>query len=294
MLAMAQEARPPIIDMHLHAQDLWADPGQDAGETFGPVFGQRSLGLPAANSTEDLQRQTLRAMDEYNVVVAVASGPHATGYQSEKPLRILASPLLSGVDVSVDSLREAYESGKYQALAEFMPQYSGLAPNAAELDPYFALVEELDIPLGLHVGLGPPGAATAGSPKFRMMHGNPLLLEEVLVRYPKLRLYVMHAGWPLLDEMVALLHAFPEVYIDISVINWYLPRSEFYAYLQRLVDAGYSKLIMYGSDQMVWPGAIGRSIETVESAPFLTAGQRRDIMCRNAAVFLRLDQTVCQ
>ncbi|MCH7854219.1 MAG: amidohydrolase family protein, partial [Proteobacteria bacterium] len=59
-------------------------------------------------------------------------------------------------------------------------------------------------------------------------------------------------------------------------------------------DAGFSKRIMFGSDQMVWPDAIGRAIETVESAPFLSKEQRRDIMCRNAMTFLRLDKTVCE
>jgi hypothetical protein len=29
---------------------------------------------------------------------------------------------------------------------------------------------------------------------------------------PHLRLYVMHAGWPFLDEMMELLHAYPSVY----------------------------------------------------------------------------------
>ncbi len=111
--------------------------------------------------------------------------------------------------------------------------------------------------MGIHMGLGPPGVANQGSPNYRMMLSNALLLEDVLVKYPKLRLYVMHAGWPLLDEMVGLLYAFPQVYIDIAVINWGLPKEEFYRYFQRLVDAGFSKRIMFGSDQMVWPDAIG-------------------------------------
>ncbi len=292
--ALAQETRPPIIDMHLHAQDLWAEPEQDAGDKFGPVFGQRTLGIPAAKSTEDLQQQTLAAMDQYNIIMAVVSGPHAESYRSNQPLRIMASPLLYGVEEPVNSLRDAFNSGRYQALAEFAPQYSGFAPNAAELDPYFALAEELDIPVGIHMGPGPPGTANSVFPNYRMVLSNALLLEDVLVKHPKLRLYVMHAGWPLLDDMVGLMHAFPNVYVDVAVINWYLPTEEFYSYFQRLVDAGFSKRIMFGSDQMVWPGAIGRAIETVESAPFLSKEQRRDIMCRNAMTFLRLDETVCK
>jgi hypothetical protein len=45
---------------------------------------------------------------------------------------------------------------------------------------------------------------------------------------------------------------------------------------------------MFGSDQMVWPGVIERSIAVVAEAPFLTAGQKRDILYDNAARFLRL------
>ena len=295
--ASAQETRPPIIDMHLHALDFdlwgWAQPEQDAGDAFGPVFDQQKTGILAARSTEDLQQKTLIAMDRYNIVFGVVSGPLAETYRRNRPSRLFASPLLASVDEPISSLRDAFNSGRYQALAEFAPQYSGFAPNAAELDPYFALAEELDIPVGIHIGLGPPGIANSGQSNYRMKLSNALLLEDVLIKHPKLRLYVMHAGWPMLDDMVALMYAFPQVYVDIAVIDWYVPKEEFYYYFQRLVDAGFSKRILFGSDQMAWPDAIGRAIETVESAPFLSEEQRRDIMCRNAMTFLQLDETVC-
>jgi predicted TIM-barrel fold metal-dependent hydrolase len=40
-----------------------------------------------------------------------------------------------------------------------------------------------------------------------MAAGDPLLLEGVLLRHKRLHLFVMHAGWPRLDEMIALLYA---------------------------------------------------------------------------------------
>ncbi len=45
---------------------------------------------------------------------------------------------------------------------------------------------------------------------------------------------------------------------------------------------------MFGSDQMVWPGVIDRSIKVIEDAPFLTERQKRDILYNNAARFLQL------
>jgi predicted TIM-barrel fold metal-dependent hydrolase len=291
--ALSEPARPPIIDVHLHAQELWAPPGTEATEMFASVFEVPFTGIRAAESTDDLKRRTLAALERHNIVKAVTSGRFAEEYRRAQPDRILASPLLSSTTMPVEELRAAFEAGRYQALAEFMPQYSGLAPNDPALEPYFAMAEELDIPVGLHVGLGPPGAAYDGSPEYRIADSDALLLEDVLIAHPKLRLYVMHAGWPLLDSIVALLYAHPQVYVDVGVIDWYVPTREFYRYLERMIDAGFSKRILFGSDQMVWPDAIARAIETVEGAPFLTDEQRRDIMCRNAMRFFRFEETVC-
>jgi uncharacterized protein len=39
---------------------------------------------------------------------------------------------------------------------------------------------------------------------------------------------------------------------------------------------------------MYWPDAIGEAIKSIETAPFLDASQKRDILYNNAARFLRL------
>jgi predicted TIM-barrel fold metal-dependent hydrolase len=99
----------------------------------------------------------------------------------------------------------------------------------------------------------------------------------------------MHAGMPFTDEMIALLYSHPQVFVDISADNWGVPRAEFRHHLRRLVDAGYGKRIMFGSDQMVWPQAIEVAIAAITEAEFLTDEQKRDILYNNAARFLRLD-----
>jgi predicted TIM-barrel fold metal-dependent hydrolase len=113
-------------------------------------------------------------------------------------------------------------------------------------------------------------------------------LEEVLVRHPRLRVYIMHAGYPLIADLRALLFTHPQVYVDISSIVYTEPRAAFYRYLQEIVEAGYGDRVMFGSDQMIWPGIIEPSIEAIEQAPFLTPEQKRDILYNNAARFLRL------
>lgn len=126
---------------------------------------------------------------------------------------------------------------------------------------------------------------------YRARLGSPFVLEDVLVRHKKLRAYVMHYGSPLVDEMIAMLFSYPNLYVDIASNDWGNPRAQFYDHLRRLVEAGFAKRIMWGSDQMVWPWTIDIAIETIEQAPFLTAEQKRDIFYNNAARFLRLSES---
>ncbi|MCA1654658.1 MAG: amidohydrolase family protein, partial [Sphingomonadales bacterium] len=186
-------------------------------------------------------------------------------------------------DTDLALLKQLIVSGQVQIIGEVTSQYAKLGPNDPALDPLYALAQELDVPLGIHVaGIG------AGTPDFRAALGDPLLLEEIPLKYPKLRLYVMHAGYPFGDRMISLMRRHPQVYVDISLIDWQITRSEFHTYLKRLIDNGFGKRIMFGTDQVSWPAAIGIAINNIESATFLSQSQKRDILYNNAARFLRL------
>ena len=93
----------------------------------------------------------------------------------------------------------------------------------------------------------------------------------------------------MLDEMVNMLFTYPKLFVDVSFIDWMQPKKEFYRYLRRLVEAGFSDQILYGSDQIYWPDAIPYSINAIKSADFLTESQRQDIFFNNAVEFLRIE-----
>ena len=175
-------------------------------------------------------------------------------------------------------------------MGELGLQYRGLRPNALRLEPYFRLAEELDIPVAIHTGLAAPNTPYKSCcPDFRVTLGNPEHLEEVLVQYPKLRVYLMHAGYPYLQETKAIMRMYPRVYADLAVINWVLPRKEFHNHLRALLDGGLGKRLMFGSDSQLWPDAVEMAIEGIESAEFLTEEQKRDIFYNNAVRFFRLE-----
>jgi predicted TIM-barrel fold metal-dependent hydrolase len=278
--------RPPIIDMHLHAYRL------DDGEPpeVNPITGQPS----AARTSAELRDMTLAELERYNIVKAVTSGPPETvgQWREAAPDRLMVSAWVDEASPLPDlaRLRAEMQAGRVEVLGELILQLRGMAPNDPRLEPYFALAEEMDIPVGIHTGLGPAGTPyDPCCPNFRVTLGNPVLVEEVLIRHPRLRIYLMHGGWPYLQETKAMLSVYPQVYADLATINWIIPREEFHSYLRELIRAGFGKRLLFGSDQMVWPETIGMAVEGIESAAFLTEEEKRDIFYDNAVRFLRLD-----
>jgi predicted TIM-barrel fold metal-dependent hydrolase len=66
------------------------------------------------------------------------------------------------------------------------------------------------------------------------------------------------------DDMITMLYTYPQLYVNLGVIAYIIPKKEFCQYLKRLVDAGFENRIMYGSDQMIWPSTMVRSIDNIE------------------------------
>jgi predicted TIM-barrel fold metal-dependent hydrolase len=140
------------------------------------------------------------------------------------------------------------------------------------------------------MGTGGSGRANLTSPKFRGSMGDPLLFEDVLARHPKLRLWIMHSGYPMIDNLLTLLQANSHVYVDVAGLIWSYPIKEVNRYIQRMVEAGFEDRVMFGTDQLLWPNLMAQSVNIIDTADYLSPEQKRDILYNNAARFLRLDQ----
>lgn len=309
----AAEKPLPIIDVHMHATT--ADnqgpppvamctpipefPGWDPAEPYGASF-MRMLKEPPCEdpvwsplTDEELMEQTLAVMERMNIIGVVSGDAERVArWHATAPERVI--PALE-LRISEDGpspldLRDLHAAGRLAVLGEVTTQYQGIAPSDDRLAPYWAIAEELDIPVGIHVGTGPPGVIYLGASGYRAHLHSAMSMEEVLVRHPRLRVYLMHAGYPLLDDLLAVLYVHPQVHVDLGVIIFTQPRPALYRFLQGIVDAGFASRVMFGSDQMVWPGVIERAVAVIEEAAFLTDAQRRDILYNNAARFLRLSE----
>lgn len=274
----------PIIDLHRHAP--WpGDPDDAALVTIHKV---------------------LRAHNVVASALFITGREDIAHYRSDERTRFLLSPMFPCPALSaqrkwcsVDTngpmpdsvwLNQQLSAGTLTGIGELVFNYAGIAPNDPAMAQYWAMAARHDVPAFVHIGRGPgpgqgPRRHDGCCPQYQADYGNPALLRPVLERHPKLRIVLQHAGFDYVDETVSLVRDFPNVYIDMSVLNSVGPRALHDASLRRLVDAGLAGRIVLGSDDQDYELIIDR----IDGAVFLSPAQRRGIYYDNAARLLRLD-----
>ena len=176
------------------------------------------------------------------------------------------------------ALRRLLAETQAQAIGPILAQPDGVAPDDARLEAYWSLGEELHLPVVIALGPEPLGGDDS---KFRLALGDPLKLETVLARHPKLRIVVSGAAWPFGDAMVALMWRYPRVWVDAAVLAWSLPRAELDDYLKRLIRARCGDRILFASG-----GGTARrgaeAVDAIRSSEALSPDEKRAILQENA------------
>jgi predicted TIM-barrel fold metal-dependent hydrolase len=276
----------PIIDVHFHT---------DTGKFLPREYIAGELLELEPVSREEMIRESLAVMKQLNIVHAITSGPDPAIvriWREVDPQRIIPALQVPSADIDqeyLDAVRDLISQGQIAVLGEVALQYEGIGASHPSYEPFFSVAAEFDIPIAVHLGPGPHDVFDV-RPAYRVSDGDPLELEDVLNRHPGLRIYVMHAGWPFIENMIAIMHTYKNVYVDTAFINTALPEQELYYVLSRFVGAGLGDRIMFGSDPH--PGAITLSIRTaydrIESADFLSEEDKNKIFFGNASRFFHL------
>ncbi|MGH2376756.1 MAG: amidohydrolase family protein [Gemmatimonadales bacterium] len=171
------KGRQPIIDMHPHASaaaengppplalcvPVGEHPVRDPGRPWEEIFIAWQKNPPCPDpvwsppTDQALMEQTIAALKRRNVI-GVLSGPaeRVQQWRQAAPDRFIPGfQFQFGREKpSPDSLRRLYEKARFAVLAEVTNQYLGIAPGDSRFEPYLAVAEELDNPLGVHIGTG--------------------------------------------------------------------------------------------------------------------------------------------
>ena len=84
----------------------------------------------------------------------------------------------------------------------------GIPINEREWWPFYAKCAELDVPVVFQVGHSAEFMPSAC--------GKPILLDDIAIWFPELRLVGGHTGWPWTEELIAMAWKHPNVYIAVS------------------------------------------------------------------------------
>jgi predicted TIM-barrel fold metal-dependent hydrolase len=155
-----------------------------------------------------------------------------------------------------------------------------IAINDARLYPLYAKCIELDIPVALHCGVN-------FSTEAPIRNSHPMLLDEVMVHFPELRVLAGPPGWPWVNDLIAVAWRHRNVFIGLMAL-----RPKYLA----VPNSGYESLLQYGTsvlkDRIVFGSAfplmpVEQALADVASLP-LTDAIRQKWLHDNAARFLRL------
>jgi len=281
----------PIIDMHLHAY---------TSEDFKGPLPNPATGELSVSNAEEHRRQCVALFKKNNIVLGMVDG--VTLAAVDAWVQELGDGIIRGfrfmnpeTDLQLDQFLKSVQEGKIQVLGEIGTTYAGYSPADSSLGAYWKICEEFEIPVGIHTGGSFPGIHKL-YPDFRLRFGDPFLVEDILVKYPDLRVYLMHAGAHFYERTAMLMVQYPNLYVDIAVLNW-IPNAEKFLvpFLKKAEEYDLLDRVMFGSDQMTWPEAIDVAIEKIQSLDFLSLKEKEGIFYGNAARFLNLsDETIAK
>jgi predicted TIM-barrel fold metal-dependent hydrolase len=244
------------IDVHTHAEV-----SRDGHSSLSPALLEASAKYFKAEHRQPTIAETAEIYRERRMaaVIFTVDAEHATGHPRISNEEVAAS-CAEHADVlipfaSVDpwkgraAVREARRLVEEHGVRgfKFHPSLQGFSPDDRMAYPLYEVIEELGVPALFHSGQTGIGAGVPGGGGIRLRYSNPMLVDDVAVDFPHLRIVLAHPSFPWQDEALAVATHKPFVYIDLS--GWspkYFPPQ-----LVRYANTLLQDKVLFGSDHPV-------------------------------------------
>ena len=164
---------------------------------------------------------------------------------------------------------------------KFHPPLQNFDPGDPMAWPIYEVIDHHGLPAIFHTGHSGLGTGMPGGGGIRLRYGQPMLVDEVAVRFPNIKIVLAHPGWPWTDESLSMALHKPNVFIDLS--GW-MPKY-FPPQVIRYANGQLGDKFLFGSDfPLIAPD---RWIAAYDDAGFKPA-LREAILKNNAARVLGL------
>lgn len=268
----------PVFDMHLHlpysGEDLWGAWGARLAQRYGAeklaLWNERNAkaqegwwrayGFPLPDSPqpgpEECARRYAEEVERYGLLGLV----FLTGGGNERLAETLRPyPKLHGFAFEADpfrpeaaaELRRGVEDLGLKGLKLFGPALLRPLDDPA-LEPVWQVCEELQVPVLIHFGPLGGGGGIAGG-----VNISPLRLHEVAKGYPTVPFIVPHFGCGYLNDLLQLMWACDNVYVDTSGNNewrrYVWPEPTLKDLFRRFYELFGPERILFGTDASWFP-----------------------------------------
>jgi predicted TIM-barrel fold metal-dependent hydrolase len=187
----------------------------------------------------------------------------------------------------------------------FGPPYGHYCANDKSAYPFYEAAVEFDAVVYYHHGggIGGAGGRPSSAP---MKYAQPLLLDDVVIDFPDLRINVEHMAYPWTEELFALMKRAEHVYADVSelfnrptMLAWYLTTAREYGVIERIVWGSDTDIYWHDDwDFSHYSAKVERETSWIRSAlndqlessgwPTLTAEEIEGILGENAKRLLNI------
>lgn len=232
-----------MFDCHTH---LWR-----AGEHVGTFFmeeGRRAWGMRPEDIdvSPERHREAMRGVDG-----AIVLGFHApymdvvvpndtiAAYTRTDPERLVGFASVNPVEPGArEELERCVHDLGLRGL-KLGPIYQNFDPTDEAAFPVYEYAQRHRIPILIH-------QATTFPSTGHLRYALPVLLDEVAIRFPELKMVLAHLGHPWEAECVVTVRKHPNLYTDLSGLHgrpW-----RFYQAMITAVEYGIGDRILFGSD----------------------------------------------
>ena len=214
------------IDVHVHAEVSCHDPedpvmGQyfDAASAYFKAPRER----PKMPEIIELYREARIALVLFTVDCESAMGAkRVSNYE-------VAEQAAKNDDIciafaSIDPHKGKYGAREARDLVENHGvkgfKFHGIAQNAHPADrmtyPIYEVIAEYGLPAIFHTGHSGMGTGMRGGGGMRLKYGQPMLVDDVAVDFPDMKIILAHPSWPWVDESLSMALHKSNVFIDLS------------------------------------------------------------------------------
>ena len=228
-------AKIRAIDVHVHAEVSCHDPEDPVMAEFfdaASAYFKAPRERPKMPEIIELYREAQIALVLFTVDCESALGAkRVSNYE-------VAEQAAKNADIciafaSIDPHKGKYGAREARDLIENHGvkgfKFHGIAQNAHPADrmayPIYEVINEYGLPAIFHTGHSGMGTGMRGGGGMRLKYGEPMLIDDVAVDFPDMKIILAHPSWPWVDQSLSMALHKDNVVIDLS--GWspkYVPK----------------------------------------------------------------------